>query len=111
MVTQEQLKEGIARYADLELANKTAGLKKWIIPMAVPPLMVELTCFIQKHSDMLRRCGYMSEDGLIDVEKLTDDAKRVAMEKGKVTEHFPILGDITFSIDDIELLRKHINGV
>lgn len=110
MVTQEQLKEGIARYADAELANKTAGLKKWLIPMAVPPLLIELTCFMNSHADMLRRCGYLSEDGLVDIDRLADDAKRVAMDKGKVTEHFHVFGDITFSAEDIDLLRNHIRG-
>ena len=110
MVTQEQLKEGIARYADVELANKTAGLKKWIIPMVVPSLIIELQCFINNHADMLKRCGYLSEDGLVDIDRITSEAKHIAMEKGKVTEHFPILGDITFSVEDIDLLRRHIGG-
>lgn len=110
MATREQLKEAVAQYATKELAGKTAGLKKWAILLALPSILAVLDDFLNKNKALLITAGYMTEDGMIDTSRLVAEAKEIARSTGAVTEHFPILGDITFREDDIESLARLIGG-
>lgn len=111
MVTQEQLKEGLARYAEAELAGKVAGLRKWAILIALPSLTALMDEFFQKNMAMLVRAGYMTDDGMVDIARIAKEAKNIARSTGAVTEHFPVLGDVTFSEADIDTLSHFIGGM
>ena len=50
----------------------------------------------------------MSEDGMIDIDTLITQLKISATANGPVTEHIPILGDITFDSTDIDKLHTYI---
>ena len=62
------------------------------------------------NKDMLVKAGYMTEDGMVDIDTIASKAKEVARTTGSVTENLPMLGDVTFTIDDIEALRNCIAG-
>lgn len=109
-VTSEQIKEGIAKYIDMELANKAQGLKKWMISLAGIMVMQNADSMINKYRETLLTFGIIEEDGMIDIDKLADMARKVAIDKGPVTEHIPIIGDVTFSESDIEALRRYITS-
>lgn len=110
MVTQEQLKEGLARYIDTEFVSKVQGLRKWGIALATSPLILSLGERIEDSKAMLVSAGYLTEDGMVDIDRLYADAMEVARRTGSVTEHLPIVGDVTFTSTDIESLRRCITG-
>lgn len=108
MVTQQQLRRGMERYAEEEIMNKMPGVKKWLIALSIPPIVEGVCSMLECNKDMLIRAGYMSEDGLIDIDHLHSEAKRIAEKTGSVTEHLPVIGDVKFSSADIDLLRNYI---
>lgn len=108
-VTIDQMKVGIAKYIDNEIAAKISGFGKWVIPLAGASLINgKLDAIIKQNHEALKQLGYMTEDHMVELDKLYTDAKKIAMEKGSVTEHFPLLGDITFSAADIDALKRYI---
>ena len=111
MVTREQLKEGLSRYAEKELAGKVAGLRKWAILIALPSVAVAVDEFISRNQPMLMKAGYLTEDGMVDIARIHREAKDIARSTGAVTEHLPVLGDVTFSELDIDALANMIGGV
>ncbi len=108
MVTFEQVKEGIAKYIDRELADKLQGFKKWAIVALSLPLLSSLEDNVLKHKKEAVLAGYMTEDGMVNIDLLADTFISVAKGKGRVTEHIPMIGDVTFSYSDIEILKKYI---
>lgn len=103
-VTMEQVVSGMGKYADQEIIAKVAGMRKWLVALAAPAVMITVSDTLIKNKDMLVKAGYMTEDGMLDVDRIYNDALGVARKTGAVTEHLPVLGDVTFSEQDIEKL-------
>ncbi len=108
MVTLAQFKRGMERYAEEEIMNKMAGVRKWLIALSIPPVIESVCSMMECNKDMLLKAGYISEDGMIDIDHLHSEAKRIAEKTGSVTEHLPVIGDVKFSSADIDLLRNYI---
>lgn len=103
-VTMDQLVSGMSKYADQEIIAKVSGVRKWLVALATPAVMMSVSDMILKNKDTLVKAGYMTEDGMVDIERLYTDVSGIARKTGSVTEHLPVLGDVTFSEQDIERL-------
>jgi hypothetical protein len=109
MVTVDQVKQGIARYIDAEFTSRLQGMKKWLVPIAAAAVVnAKIDALASTGRPMLIASGYMSEDGMVDIDRLYSDLVSVARRQGSVTENFPILGDVTFSESDIDSIRRMI---
>jgi len=102
MITKEQIKEGFAKYLDSEIIGKTPGLRKWMLAVSVAPLLTKLDEALD--APAIKELGYRTDDGMFDIDKAKADFLKASQEKGSVTEHLPMMGDITFSSADIERL-------
>ena len=107
-VTASQISEGIARYVDRELVPKVPGIRKWILGASGAYIGNIVSAWISRYSDILSKTGVMSEDGMIDLDSLVSSLRKTASENGQVTEHMPIIGDVTFDSSDIEKLYSYI---
>lgn len=115
MVTIQQIEAGAVKYIDAEIAPK--------IPVNVPNGQLKKIAFltgaayavrknVQKYagSPILAQLGAVDEDGGIDLDGVLEAARGSVPEKGfKVT--VPILGDLTFFMEDLEKLAEYIKGV
>jgi len=108
MRTKQQAKEGFAKYLDGEIIGKTPGLRKWALAAAIAPLLARLDGLLD--SPALAEMGYVTQDGMFDEDKARQDFARIAAERGSVTEHLPLVGDVTFSAEDVEKLWGCIHG-
>lgn len=104
MVTKEQFKNGVLRYVDNEIANKVGGVRKWLVIIASTEMTANMDSLLSK----LPKNGYVQEDGMIDIDRLYTDMHRIAEQTGPVTEHIPVIGDVTFNTSDIESLYRYI---
>lgn len=107
-VTVNQVSEGIATYIDRELVPKVPGIRKWILGMSGAYVSKISQSMIENNRKILVSSGIMSEDGMIDIDTLITQLKISATANGPVTEHIPILGDITFDSTDIDKLHTYI---
>lgn len=110
MVTLEQTKAGIASYIEREIIAKIQGAKKWMVALSVPSILALIDETTEKNKGILIRSGYLTEDGMVDIDKLYSELRLIASKTGTVTEHFPIIGDVMFSISDIDSLKSCIIG-
>lgn len=109
MVTMEQFKNGIVTYIDKEIADKTQGFKKWILPkIGAGIVLMKLESMIAKYHDELVMLGYISKDGMVDDDRIFRDLSEPARQKGSITEFFEGMGDITFSENDINMLHNYV---
>ena len=60
--------------------------------------------------EYLIRKGYLTRDNLFDIDRVYSDLRAITSKTGTVTEHFPLIGDVVFSIDDINCIRDCILG-
>ena len=104
MVTKEQFKNGVLRYVDNEIANKVGGVRKWLVIIASTEMTANMDSLLSK----LPKNGYVQNDGMIDIDRLYTDMHRIAEQTGPVTEHIPVIGDVTFNTSDIESLYRYI---
>lgn len=110
-VTADQIKMAVVRYIDSEIANRLEGWRKWAVPVGAAALVNNKIDALGsgRNADMLMSLGYMTEDGLYDIDKIYEDFLSIAREKGSITETLPLIGAVTFSAQDIEILRRHFN--
>lgn len=83
-------------------------MRKWAIALSMAPIAIRAGQMLEDNGDILKSAGYMSEDGMVDVDLIADKAKTIARETGAVTEHLPLIGDTVFSESDIDALRECI---
>ena len=112
MVTINQIETGTVNFIDNEMAPK--------IPVNVPNGQIKKIAFLAGAAyavrknvrqyaghPMLTRMGAVDEQGNVDLDGLLESARGAVPENGfKVT--VPILGDLTFYIEDLERLAAYI---
>lgn len=100
---------GLSQYMDAEIASRLNGLSKWAVPVLGAALInSKIDALLSENAEALMSLGYMTDDGMIEIDKLYKDVKQVARDKGSVTEHLPMVGDVTFCEEDVDALRRHI---
>ena len=60
------------------------------------------------NSGVLKKLGSQTPDGMIDEDRLYNDLKNIVSTSGSVTQNFPFIGDISFSINDVESLYRRM---
>lgn len=103
MVTIEQIKRGLANYADKEIGQKATGASKFMVYFAIP----SITSGVDGYVDKLRTSPLMAEmfddGGNVDLHAVHDRAVE-AMRKCGCVE----LAGIRFREADIDRLREYI---
>lgn len=112
MVTINQIETGATKYIDAEIAPK--------IPVNVPNGQLKKVAFLTGaayavhkgvrqylSNPLLAQLGAVDEEGNVDLDGVLEAARGAISEKGfKAT--VPILGDLTFYVEDLERLAAYI---
>lgn len=112
MATISQIESGIVKYIDAEVAPK--------IPVNIPNGQLKKFAFltgaayavrkgVQQYANhpFLAKLGAVDEEGNVDLDGVLEAARSAVPEKGfKAT--VPILGDLTFYLEDLERLATYI---
>lgn len=112
MATINQIETGACKYIDNEIAPKIPvdipnGQLKKIAVVAGAVYAIRTKLRQAAANPALTAIGAVDSEGNIDAEGLAEMAMAQIPEKGfKVT--VPILGDLTFFAEDVELLIKYI---
>lgn len=109
-VTVDQFKMGLVGYIDEEFVSKMQGFKKWALA-AEGVTLVDRKVNSLMSGEMLehmKASGYISEDGMVDIDALHSRYSSVAKKYGSITESIPLLGAVTFTASDIDSIRRHM---
>lgn len=105
MISQERAIEGLTEYFEKEIIAKIGGLRKWGLDAVKQDLVETYVC---KHLDTLDYIRCRDENGMINAEKLISQLIVSAKKFGPAVEHFPIVGDITFTEKDLIALGRYL---
>ena len=103
MVTQERFIVGINQYVNEEILPSIGGLMKWGAALRAGAYAGNII-----NSGVLKKLGYQTPDGMIDEDRLYNDLKNIVSASGTVTQNFPFIGDISFSMNDVESLYRRM---
>lgn len=104
MVTKEQFKNGLGMYIEKEFVDKFSGLKKWAVVLAGTEVINKADSIMSA----LPPNTYMSEDGMIDIDRLYKNMRSIAEKTGAVVQNLPMIGDVKFTEKDIDELYRYI---
>lgn len=105
-MTLNQLKTAASTYIDREFIPKINGINKWVIGIGAGAYLAQLDGVVNNNKDMLEKLGVLLPDGTIDIETAYRLIKDQAIKQGKVTQNIPMIGDVIFSVDDVETFYR-----
>lgn len=111
MVTLEQFKKGAETYCAREIEKKLPLSKAFLFGTAAGVLFAKFDAMAEwlKSKPLVAQLGIISADGEIDDETLFA-AMRAQAEKGNASFDIPIIGNMTFSDEDVDRLHQCIKG-
>lgn len=114
MVSIKQIEQGAVKFIDNVIApeipvNVPNGQLKKVAFLAGAAYAVRKNVLQYANSPILVQLGALDENGNVDLDGLLE-AARGAVPKNGFKVNVPILGDLTFHIEDLEKLCEYITG-
>lgn len=106
----DQVINGLIAYADSEIMGKLPTTGQWVMGTALglASNKVGSALDVLKGNTIVQMLGIIDEDGMVDVDALTDAMKKSADKYGKITVDIPLVGRLSFSSTDVENLKRYI---
>ena len=110
MYSTEQIVNGIINYADSEVMHKLPTTGKWVIGTAIGIASNKASKIIDnlKSNPIVVALDIIDENGNIDVDTVLQAMKQSADHYGNVSLEVPMVGKLTFSSSDIDMLKSYI---
>ena len=105
MNSKQQIIKGVVDFIDRQVMPVVDTKAKWILGATVPLLAKS-----SKTDDMFKYLDALGleVEGMYDLDEMFDKLMEAARLYGKMTISFPLVGEMTFGMQDIEMLRKYI---
>lgn len=112
MVTKEQFIIGILTYADQEIMPHLPTIGKWGMGtmMVLAESRTESIIDSLVNNPLAKSLGVVNDDGLIDCDELAKALCSSAHKYGKVQMVIPVIGTLTFSEEDVLVVKRYITG-
>lgn len=106
----DRVVNGIVKYLDREIYSGMNDWQKIIARMAVSRFIgnKDQIKAALASNPFVRTFAIMDENGMVDVEGLTDDLKNQIADIGKLEIEIPMFGKFKFTEDDVEKLKSMI---
>ena len=98
-ITSENLGIALGGYIEQELVPKAGGLQKVMLYMALPVIRVQTPQMVRQYAPALKLLDGLTDDGMIDLDKMYPALKDAVHKAGKV----PVMG-IIFDETDVDKL-------
>lgn len=101
----EQVLNGLAKYAENEIISKMPTAGKVIAGTAIALALKN----VQLQSNQFARAiGAVDADGMIDVDTIAESLKASAERYGNIVINIPLMGTVTLTAGDVDLMRRYI---
>lgn len=110
MISIDRVQRGVAAYVSQELEPQMDGFKKWGFAIASSELIASvLPAYIKSLSEnkMVAMTGLVDENLNVDIDRLYKRV-RPAAEKSPARVELPIIGGISFNVEDVDALYNCI---
>lgn len=110
MVSMIQVKQGLSAYITQEIIAKMGGWQQWVAGAFVAVAMQRADQIFEKLSKnaVVEALGIVREDGMIDIDTLYGAFKQQASQSGPVAIELPMIGTVTLSAGDIDMIYDHV---
>lgn len=111
MIHKSKVINGLVAYVDNEIILKMAGgWKAWIVGSAAGLMAGRAEQVLEKlaQNPVIQSLGLIEGEN-IDVDAIYTELRKQA-QKGTATVNVPMIGNITFGVQDIESLYRYIKG-
>lgn len=98
-ITAQNLGIALSAYIEQELVPKAGGLQKVMLYMALPVINAQTPQMVQQYAPALKLLDGLTDDGMIDLDKMYPALKDAVHKAGKV----PVAG-IIFDESDVDKL-------
>lgn len=105
-VNQEEIKLGIAKYVDNEIASKATGFNKFMVYFAMPIINKKVESFVKSFSDNEMTSDFFNENKQVDIDKVYNMAKDAIKKSGQFLYY-----GIMFNESDVDKLYASIRSV
>lgn len=112
MVHYSKVIQGLAMYAENEIAGKLAGSGKgWMVGVAIGIAAGSADTYARKllDNEMLKAVGIVDGEN-VDIDRLHAELLKQA-QKSNATIALPALGAVTFTAADVDAAYRYIMGV
>ncbi len=109
LYTREQIINGIFLYIDNEVMPKLSTLNKIMVGTGAALALKNSEHLIDEMLTVGKSLGVVSDEGLIDADKVAAELKSSAEKYGNVQFVIPFGGTVTFKPDDVDILRRYIS--
>lgn len=106
----EQVMKGISNYAESEIMTKLPTMGKWVVGAGIGMAMDKAGAIVAslQNNKLVKASGIVDDEGNIDIDTMARHLKESASRYGKAYIDIPLVGNMAFSSDDIEILRNYI---
>lgn len=100
----------MVNYADNEVINNLPTIGKWLMGTGIGITTAKIDDVVKalNHNAMAKKIGIIDDDGLFDLDLIAENLKKSANRYGKMTIQVPLVGQLTFSEEDVDTLCKYI---
>ena len=111
MYNANQVINGLIKYADSEVMTKLPVSGKWIMGTAINLASDKINNVVETlaNNSAAKMLGIVDENGNIDADALIEAMRASAEKYGKMTIEVPIIGKLTFSSADVDMLKTYIS--
>ena len=106
LYTKEQFINGMITYIDNEVIAKLPTSGKVLAGAAVTLAMKGP--LLNNASSIGEKLGVVNGDGLIDADSLAECLRDSMQKYGVIQLNYPLIGQLTFTTEDIDLARRYI---
>ena len=106
----EKVIEGILRYLNAEVYGKMSGWQEVLARVAVSRMVSNSEQLKESlmNNSFIRTFAIMDGNGNVDVDGLIKDLRTQIAEKEKLVVTLPMLGNFTFTPEDVDELHRYI---
>jgi hypothetical protein len=108
IVSVDQVRAGIKKYVEAEVASKANGVSKFLIYFMMPSVDKEVLSLINQAKELSLTSSLFNESGNVLIDEVYSRALEAAEKSGKI-----VLDKLNLAMDksDVEKLYKYILGV
>jgi hypothetical protein len=115
MVHKTSIIPGLSKFIDTAVLSQYAptSLKRIVASGAVALYLKQNTSIVDNviNNPLFEGLGVSTDDGMIDLDILKDVYKSEINKAGFLRIHFPILGNVDFTSDDVDTLYRCIMSI
>jgi hypothetical protein len=114
MIHKSKIIPGLSQFVDNNILSQypPTSMKRILCAGGIALYLNKGEAFIDAllSNPMISTLGVTTSDGLIEIELLRDTLKKEITKAGYMRVTFPIIGDVDFTVEDVDSLYGYITG-